>query len=193
MIRKLFKAIRLGESAFNDEFTSIYNEYRPGFLATMQRHYSYLRREDLEEAFDDAMLVFYKDVKEGRLDDSRGSLQTYIYKVGAYKAVDIIRRKHPDRYIGTSIEELDTFANLTVEDSDPFDQDKHTLVTDLVHRLEEPCRKILFLFYWSHCSMSDIAEELGYANANVAKTKKNTCMNKVKAVARCDFELKGLI
>ncbi|MGB6649412.1 MAG: sigma-70 family RNA polymerase sigma factor, partial [Bacteroidota bacterium] len=41
--------------------------------------------------------------------------------------------------------------------------------------LGEPCRTLLLLFYWEERSMGEIAVELGFANADTAKSKKYQC------------------
>jgi len=41
--------------------------------------------------------------------------------------------------------------------------------------LGEKCQKVLYHFYVDKITMDKIAEKLGYANADVAKTKKSQC------------------
>jgi hypothetical protein len=48
----------------------------------------------------------------------------------------------------------------------------------------KPCAPLLLKFYWDAQSWEDIATELGYANANSAKTQKNKCMNKIKSLLK---------
>ena len=49
------------------------------------------------------------------------------------------------------------------------------LVQEALERLGEPCKTLLLLYYWEERSMAEIALELGFANADTAKSKKYQC------------------
>ena len=56
----------------------------------------------------------------------------------------------------------------------------HEDVRRLVQNMNEPCRSILWAYYWEGKSMSEIANENGYTGKDVAKSQKSRCMTKVK-------------
>jgi DNA-directed RNA polymerase specialized sigma24 family protein len=60
--------------------------------------------------------------------------------------------------------------------------ERNRAIRDLVDSTDKPCAPLLLKFYWEGYSMDEIAIQLGYANANSAKTQKNKCMNKLKAL-----------
>ncbi|MFT3933788.1 MAG: sigma-70 family RNA polymerase sigma factor [Chitinophagaceae bacterium] len=47
---------------------------------------------------------------------------------------------------------------------------------NLVQQLDEPCRKILLLFYYEGLSMKEIVEHLPYENEQVVRNKKSKCL-----------------
>ena len=190
MIIELIKLRKLGRAAFNKELMNIYNEVFPTFYNIMKARYS-ARKEDCEEAFNDALLAFYNAVRTDHYDETKGSIEGFLTTTGRNKLIDIIRKAHPERQIETPIEEMDVFLNISDDTNDEEDE-RESIVANIVKRLEEPCRKILFMFYYDRASMKDIAHALDYKSSDVAKSKKNVCMNKVKAVAECDFNLRGL-
>jgi RNA polymerase sigma factor (sigma-70 family) len=53
-------------------------------------------------------------------------------------------------------------------------------IRNALNRLGEPCKKLLMLYYWEELSMEEIAEELGFANAETAKSKKYQCKEMLK-------------
>lgn len=55
-----------------------------------------------------------------------------------------------------------------------------TEVRNLVENMTDPCKTILWAFYWEGKSMSEIANENGYTGKDVAKSQKSRCMTKVK-------------
>ena len=48
-------------------------------------------------------------------------------------------------------------------------------VNKSVQQLGDTCRKVLSYYYFDNMSMTEIAEKLGFANADTAKTKKYKC------------------
>lgn len=193
MIKEIFKIGTLGKAAFNKEFMSIYYEVKPVFTNWIRKVYPFLVKEDIDDVFNDSMIAFYEKVGNGELDDFQGSVHSLIFTIGRNKVVDLIRKKQPGRQLEVSAEVIDKFSNIEFDEFDEVEQEKKNVITNIVRRLEEPCRKILFMFYYHSFSMTEIAEEMQYKNADVAKTKKNICMNRVKAVAKNDFVKRGFI
>jgi RNA polymerase sigma factor (sigma-70 family) len=77
--------------------------------------------------------------------------------------------------------ELERKSKLTsevVERKDDFDVDKKErieIINKCINDLGETCRNILTYYYFDNLSMNDIAEKMGFANADTAKTKKYKC------------------
>lgn len=66
-----------------------------------------------------------------------------------------------------------------------FSEDLDQLVRESVASLEEHCQKLLSQFYYSKKSMTEIAQEMGYASARSATEQKHKCMKHVnKAVVK---------
>ena len=159
----------------------------------MHSRFTSITIEVLEEAFQDAMHQFYIDVKSGRTEPYEKSIRSYVFTVGRNKAIDQIRRLHPDRQLDTPVEELDLYRNLSYESNEVEDEEKRSIVFRLVHNIGEPCSRVLTYFFYDVLTMREIATAMGYKNSDVAKATKKKCMEKVKAVAKCDFEIQNLI
>ena len=56
------------------------------------------------------------------------------------------------------------------------------IIKEVVDNMGEPCEPLLMSFYWEKKSWAIIAEELEYSGADSAKTQKNKCMGKLKAL-----------
>ena len=69
-----------------------------------------------------------------------------------------------------------------------MEEERKSTIYGLIEKLIEPCKKILFSFYYDHCSMEVIAQSMGMANSDVAKTQKSRCMGKVKRAAEIEFQ-----
>lgn len=69
-------------------------------------------------------------------------------------------------------------GELTVDKPDNFDPDKQERIDAMrkcLQMLGESCRQILMLYYFDDLSMQEIAQQMGLANADTAKTKKYKC------------------
>jgi len=51
-----------------------------------------------------------------------------------------------------------------------------------MQQLGNPCYQLLKEFYYNHLSMEQIAEKLGYNNADVAKNQKYKCLQRLKKI-----------
>jgi len=52
----------------------------------------------------------------------------------------------------------------------------------------DTCKKVLTLYYFDGVSMNDIAEKLGFANSNTAKTKKYKCKQELDRIVKKQFK-----
>ena len=191
---KLFNSFK--GASFNKELNAIHRECKAPFLAHLAIQYPSLSALDAEEIYNDAILALYQNVKDGKLKELTCSLQTYINRIGEHKAIDIIRKKRLDLEELPEYETLD-YCERTEEywlaDGDSMEDERKNTIYHLIEKLVEPCKKILFSFYYDHCSMEVIAQSMGMANSDVAKTQKSRCMGKVKRAAEIEFQNKGLI
>lgn len=55
---------------------------------------------------------------------------------------------------------------------------------DLVYKLDEPCRKILLLFYYENLSMKEIVQHLPYENEQVVRNKKSKCLQSLTGMVK---------
>ena len=191
---KLFNSFK--GASFNKELNAIHRECKKPFTSHLSIQYPSLSILDIEEIYDDAIFALYTNVKEGKLKELTCSLQTYINRIGEHKAIDMLRKVQIETEELPEYETLD-FCDRSEEywltDGDNMEEERKTTIYSLIENLVEPCKKILFSFYYDHCSMEVIAQSMGMANSDVAKTQKSRCMSKVKRAAEIEFQNKGLI
>ena len=196
MIKQLRLFTTLKGASFNKELTAIYHEYKSPFIVHLTFQYPSLSILDAEEIYNDAILALYQNVKEGKLKELTCSLQTYINRIGEHKAIDLLRQKHLDTEefpVHETLDYCERTEEYWVAEGDSMEEERKNTIYHLIEKLVEPCKKILFSFYYDHCSMDAIAKTMGMASPDVAKTQKNRCMGKVKRAAEIEFQNKGLI
>ena len=63
-------------------------------------------------------------------------------------------------------------------------------VRRIVTSMEDPCKTILWSFYWDGKSLATIAKELPkYKNADSVKTQKSRCLTKVKILMKETYKI----
>ena len=173
----------------NDEraWRYICREMKPGFASILLQTFSAskISNEDIEDIFQDSLLVLMQRVKSGDVVSSReGALFSYLVQIGKLTGCNLLRKKRT-----LVSDDAVTFSlNLhNIEESDISVDEKQQMQNDFLDKvldlLPSECRTLLKHFYWNHKPMDEIASILGMRNADSAKSKKSKCMNKVKEIA----------
>ena len=74
----LFQQIRAGK---HELFELLYSQHRAAFLRYAEQQL-YANEEDAIDSFQDAVIVFYKNVTSGKLTELTCSIRTYLFAVG---------------------------------------------------------------------------------------------------------------
>ena len=150
-----------------------------------------LSPEDLTQ---EAILVTFEKAHNGTLTRLTSSLKTYV--IGVLKKKGLEAQRDQSKFasipnlpkqssddvidpvdIGTAQNAIDRWLNKdSVEEQDEL----QSAVYDIVTNMADPCKTILWAYYWEGNSMREIATMMNYANARVATTQKSRCMTKVK-------------
>lgn len=172
---------------------SFLEEVRVAVLQEARKRYgsSRLSPEDLTQ---EALLVTFEKVHNGTLTRLTSSLKTYVIGVLKKKGLEAQRNKskfasfsnQPRQSsddvidpvdIGTAQNAIDRWLN---KDSAEEQDELQNAVYDIITNMAEPCKTILWAYYWEGNNMREIAATMNYNNARVATTQKSRCMTKVK-------------
>jgi RNA polymerase sigma factor (sigma-70 family) len=120
--------------------------------------------EEGKDIYQDALVVFWEKVMSDNLVLT-SKISTFLYSI-----CQNLWRKEFDRKSRLSREEVERGESIDFER-----QEKIKIINQCINALGETCRKILQLYYFDKLSMQELAEQMGYANADTAKTKKYKC------------------
>jgi len=132
--------------------------------------------EEAKDVYQEALLAFWQKAASGRLEMT-SKISTYIYSI-----CQNLWRKELDRKSRLRNEEKDG----SVTDGHD-EQERVRIINQCINELGETCKKILFYFYYDDYSMEEIAEKLGFANADTAKTKKYKCKKELDKLIKSKF------
>ncbi|HEY8401428.1 MAG TPA: sigma-70 family RNA polymerase sigma factor [Cytophagaceae bacterium] len=131
--------------------------------------------DEAKDIYQEALIVLWQKVlTEDFVLSSK--ISTFLYSI-----CQNLWRKELERKSRHSSEEADKGVA-----PDMDQQERIEIINRCIQELGETCKKILTYYYFDKLSMTDIAEKLGFANADTAKTKKYKCKkeldNKVKSI-----------
>lgn len=158
-------------------------------LAYLQGQFS-LSRSDCEDVFQDAFIVLYNNIVEGKLTNLTSSLATYFNSICRNKVYEKMRS------MGKELAIIDDNPNTTKDeyederidrllaledDTEQIQVRKEAIVREIVSKLPEPCDKILWGFYRDGFSMNTLATMYNYKSEGSVKVTKHRCGEKFKA------------
>lgn len=133
--------------------------------------------DEAKDVFQDSLVVFWEKVKTNKLVLT-SKISTYLYSVSQN-----LWRKELDRKARNSGEMIETPTQQDWEKKERVE-----IIQKCLKSLGETCRKILMLYYFDKLSMTDLAKEMGFANADTAKTKKYKCKNELDKLVKANYK-----
>ena len=189
----IIRGIRENSSA---AWRELYHASVGGIRAKIEPMLKKVKHITFDDLFKDACITLMEDVKKGKVKEGTGTnLSGYLYTIcwrAALRQNDReVRPKEPVKAVvnmrnGAVIVEE---PNEGMKDEDPDvaqkkEKEAFEFLDRVLKAIPEDCRKLLRRFYWDKMPMKDIAPAMGLKNENVAKVKKNRCMDKFKEMAK---------
>jgi len=132
--------------------------------------------DEARDVYQDALVVFWQKARSGNLILT-SKISTYVYSI-----CQNLWRKELERKKRLSSEEKDTAQTM---DMDSPEREK--IIAKCLEQLGETCRKVLMYYYFDEMSMQEIADKLGFANTDTAKTKKYKCKQKFDELVKSQY------
>ena len=174
----IIEKIRLGGQS---ELGMIYEEYRSEFIQWIIKEY-HCSDDDSKDIYQLTILIFYDNVKSGKLEHLVSTIKTYLFGIGKNIAKENMRkaRRH------TPINQEKWLKEYLIDEPDQVvDEDAFSIAKKALEKLGQPCQKLVELFYYEKKSMDEISAMLNYKNAETAKNQKCKCMARLRKL----FEL----
>lgn len=199
----MVKKLNIEQFTSTDSIGLYLYKMMPKSKAFIRSRFSSVSDMDVEEIFGNSEIALFEKVhkgeiqvaegrvkilKEGKLEDLRGSLLTYFNSVTWFQGLKFLRDRKEDEsydetyrgkeeggYDTSKLDELLGFG-----DDGGLTADQSAMMRDIVKDLPHPCEEILWSFYGDDLDMVTIAQLVGSRNANVAKQQKSRCMSKLR-------------
>jgi RNA polymerase sigma factor (sigma-70 family) len=170
----LLDRVRKGE---NEAVALLYKRHYPVVYHYVINNHG--DEDDATEIYQQAFIILYE-----KLRDPAFSLQsatgTFLYAVA--RNLWLASLKERRRFGGEAsgiLVQSDDHDEQRIQELVARERDYATMETSL-ELLGEPCRSLLKAFYHEMMSMEQIAETMGYTNADNAKNQKYKCLQRLK-------------
>ena len=132
--------------------------------------------EEARDIYQEALIVFWQKATSGNLVMT-SKISTYIYIIFqnlCWKELDLKKR--------LSHEEKDSPVSMDIDTAE-----REKIIARCIEQLGDTCKKVLMYYYFDEMSMQDIADKLGFANTDTAKTKKYKCKKKLDELVKAQY------
>ena len=157
----------------------LYKVYKKEFVQWI-RNQTNCNEDFAVDVFQDSVVALYENIKKGKIVVFDRSVKHYLFGIGK-KVYYMHFRKHKKEQLETvSLEsngiDLDRLnVNIPVGELDG----KNAMLT-LLLKMKEPCKSILYLFYYKELKIKEISENLKYKSENVVRVQKARCMTALR-------------
>lgn len=164
------------------ELGLIYEKYRSEFLHWIGKEF-HCSADDTKDIYQVAILIFYNNVKSGRLEHLVSSVKTYLFAIGKNVAREHLRSIKRD----TAWQEKWLREPAVHENEGPGNEYAFEAANKALARLGEPGRTIVQLYYYDRKSMQEISAILNYKNPETAKNQKCKAMAILRKLFKEEF------
>lgn len=142
-----------------------------------------LDRDDSFSAYSDAVIAVIYNIRSGRFEE-RSSLKTYLRQIYHNKCIDLVRRNANERKNVNHSVNIETLSRVLPDNVKGMIErmmlrSDRELIAIRLREMGEKCREILKL-YEEGFSDKQIARHLTYHSADVAKTSRLRCLDKLR-------------
>ena len=140
--------------------------------------------DDVQDILQEGIIVFYEKAKDNKFELTC-EVKTYLYSVCRNKWLKALRKRN------TNVQFSDVYEQTVDVEQQPDEAElskQQRIISELIHKIGEVCKNILTYFYYEKLSMNEIAERMGYTNADNAKNQKYKCLKRLQKLAIGKYE-----
>jgi RNA polymerase sigma-70 factor (ECF subfamily) len=165
----------------------LFNRYVYFVREGMTKHA--LSEDESFNAYSDTILAALDNIHKDHFE-ARASIKTYLYQIFHNKCVDLLRKRttnkntvHRAEMISDRLMQLSDSARSIVQTL--IDKADWSRLREKLNGLEEKCRQIL-MFWGDNYSDKEIATFLQYKTADVVKTSRLRCLERLRKLYKTE-------
>lgn len=131
--------------------------------------------DDAKDIYQEAFLAFWRNVQLKKFEPRSGdSIGGYLIRIARNKWIDVLRKEKREGIVSIDAHTADSAYSM-----EPDQEEYLNLVKGQYRTLGEPCRELLYRFYFVKEKLRTIAAHFSWTEAT-AKNNKYRCLGKLK-------------
>ena len=173
---ELFAQIKAGnESAVE----IVYKLHRAKFTSWALSKFK-VSSQDAEDVWQDTIIVFFENVKNGKLLVLNSKLGTYLFAIGKYILLNKLKKNQKMEFPGSFEEE--NFGSNELQDFDfQLDESDKTLKPSF-EQFGNQCKELLIKRFYLEQSVEEITLAFKFSNKNVASASLSRCLSQLRKI-----------
>ncbi|MDQ3017334.1 MAG: sigma-70 family RNA polymerase sigma factor [Bacteroidota bacterium] len=172
---KIFESLKNGNVS---SIEVLYADYRTSFLAWGRQHFD-SNRQDLEDAWQEAVIAFFEQIQSGKLLTPPGNIKTYLFAIGKHKLLNAHRKsKKIELRTSFDIEIEDDYTQIYQQKNDWEQQ--FLEVNEAIAAVTKKCRDLLIKRYYLKQSIKEIQISENLASPAVVSVSISRCLKGLK-------------
>jgi RNA polymerase sigma-70 factor (ECF subfamily) len=167
------------------ELKKVYSLYRNEFILWAMRNYT-CTNEEAQDIFQQVVVIFYENIKTGRLTEITNTVKTYLFSIGKNKILELLRKRK--RSMSAEISDYFIDTNIFYGEGDDYSIKELDMVTNCLNKLGDPCKALLVHCFYHNHSMTEISDLLDYKNSDTAKNMKYKCIQRLKKLFNSEIK-----
>jgi RNA polymerase sigma factor (sigma-70 family) len=170
----LAEAVRQGGREREAALHRLYQ--KPGLRETVVRHVLDHggSHQDAQDVFQESFVLLDRNLREGRFE-GKSALSTYFVAIAKWHWVGLRRRQGRYQELTASAYE----GSVDSPEAETIGSEQRSLLAAGLEQIGERCKSLLQLYQLEY-SMDEIADVMGYQNADVAKKEAYRCRIKLR-------------
>jgi RNA polymerase sigma factor (sigma-70 family) len=144
------------------------------------KQFSGLTYEDIEDIWQDVVIIFFENVKKNKLKVLTVKLNTYLFAIGKHLIYKLLNKRQ--LYITVpknQIYEDETFKSFG---EDLIEMEVNIKETEAFTKLSKSCQELLLSRYYYGMSIEDITKKTGLTSKNTTSASISRCLNYLKSL-----------
>jgi RNA polymerase sigma factor (sigma-70 family) len=173
----LIASLARGDLSILDE---IYDRYRNDFLKWGTAHYAAAKRDDLLDAWQDAVIMFYEQVRDGKLKQLTCQLRTFLFLIASRRLAKLLKKTERIELTEEFDVKVSIIESINELDEPEDEEEKKQLLREGVATLPPQSRQALVLRYVEGKSIAEIKQIMNYGSENVVSATLSRTLKKLK-------------
>ncbi|KIC95791.1 RNA polymerase sigma factor [Flavihumibacter solisilvae] len=185
---ELIMAIR-EDRHLNNAISALYRQHAEKLSSFIMKYGA--SEEQAKDVFQDTVVAFIDTVRKGSYRPE-AKIGTFLAAIAKNIWYNEVRKKERsdlrDKIFERGRDQVEEDASRHIQERELKQE-----MQKLLSKLDEPCRKILLLFYYENLSMKEIVSHLPYENEQVVRNKKYKCLQQFTGMVKKHPLLAGRI